>query len=108
MNPMRRDSAIKPPPGTVIAEFANGEDALLFARLKGRGFYISAGINLVFAVRTALESTPAVSPGPGRAPATPNPLGVAGRFELTALTERGREMLPLLREQLAELTPEDE
>ena len=90
MNPMRRDKAAELPPGTVIAEFANGEDALLFARMKGPRFYVSPGINhFVFAVRTALGSVEETATPPGGLegpPAiTPTPGVVAGGFAVAEL-----------------------
>ena len=42
-------------PGRIVAEFANGADALAFKRLKGATYTVTAGINYVFAVR---EVTP--------------------------------------------------
>lgn len=51
MNEFRRDTQIQPSPGTIIAEFANGQDVLDFKRLKGPGYYISPGINQVYALR---------------------------------------------------------
>lgn len=47
------DSHITPPPGTMIAEFANGQDALDFSRLKGRKYTVTPGVSFVFAVRVA-------------------------------------------------------
>jgi hypothetical protein len=44
-------SARGPVPGEIIAEFADSGDALAFARSKGRGYTVTAGINLPFAVR---------------------------------------------------------
>jgi hypothetical protein len=89
----RRDANIQPAPDTIIAEFGNGEDARDFARMKGPGFYVSPGINHVFAVRTALSESklPAPSGSEDLSGAAREP-----RFLPTPRTESGREMMPVL------------
>jgi len=47
----RRDRALPPPSGWVVAEFSNGWDARNFALTKGEHYHITAGINLPYAVR---------------------------------------------------------
>ena len=49
MKDFRRDTNIRPVPGTIVAEFACGSEALEFASSKG--YTVTAGINHPFAVR---------------------------------------------------------
>ena len=47
----RRDMNVKPRVGTIVAEFGNAADALHFSKAKGADYTVTAGINLVYAVR---------------------------------------------------------
>ena len=136
MSLFRRDAYLGPPPsGTIVAEFANADDALQFWRLKGkRGFSLTAGINLCYAVRVACqhpvgqvradeqgkpycgcclapitESTDAEATPDVRdaAPAVPIAAG-RGSFTLHALTPKGHERLPEIQRMFARLLPHGE
>lgn len=78
----RRDAAIKPRPGTIIAEFTNGQDALDFVRTqreKGNDYSVTPGINHMYAVRVAIPME---------------------RFGIVALTDRGKAAMPALTRML--------
>ncbi len=78
----RRDAHIKPRPGTIIAEFTNGPDALEFAqnqRAKGKDYVVTAGINHMFAVRVAIPFD---------------------SFGIMALSDRGKAAMPALTKML--------
>jgi hypothetical protein len=57
MNALRRRSPERePPPGTSIAEFANGHDALEFVKVcKDKTYTVTVGVNLPFAVHKAIS-----------------------------------------------------
>jgi hypothetical protein len=51
----RRSTDREPPPGTPIAEFANGHDALEFVKVcKDKTYTVTSGVNLLFAVHKAI------------------------------------------------------
>jgi hypothetical protein len=50
----RRFTDREPPPGTPIAEFANGHDALEFVKVcKDKTYTVTSGVNMPFAVAKA-------------------------------------------------------
>lgn len=51
----RRSTDHEPPPGTSIAEFTNGHDALEFVKVcKDKTYTVTIGVNLPFAVHKAI------------------------------------------------------
>ena len=51
----RRCTDREPPPGTPIAEFANGHDALEFVKVcKDKTYTVTIGVNMPFAVHKAI------------------------------------------------------
>lgn len=51
----RRSTDREPPPGTPIAEFANGHDALEFVKVcKDKTYTVTIGVNMPFAVHKAI------------------------------------------------------
>lgn len=127
----RRDSNTEIAPGTIIAEFGSGPDALAFCRMKGdKAFSVTAGINHMFAVRKRCEHpvkhiradeqgmpactlcgqqltesaarTPSGADGDPQAHMLPvSPAGAS--FTLHALTERGRERLPDIERLMSQM-----
>jgi hypothetical protein len=76
----RRDSRLEVAPGTVIAEFASGTLALQFMKFcLPKGYTVTAGVNLPFAVRKRLESD-AEATVEDAVPQVPTPSVPAGSF----------------------------
>lgn len=91
----RRDQGVKFPPGTIIAEFCTGSDALNFCHSKGMKEYcVTPGINQMFAVRVRIPESEAAIPSHG--PAATQPVSESsglGGFSLLAFTDKGKAAL---------------
>ncbi len=102
MSLFRRDAQILPAPGSIVAEFSNGQQALRFAR--ENGYTVTAGINYPFAVRIPCEEpteSVAASPsGPDSRPPAPTPSETGGGFQLRARTAYGQLALDALLARL--------
>lgn len=100
--PFRRDANMVLPPGTLIAEFCIGSDALDFCHSKGmKDYCVTPGINQTYAVRVRIPESEAAIPSHG--PAATRPVSESsgsGGFSIVAFTDKGKAALETLVRRL--------